>query len=862
MNPEPVLQCDKPLTGSSKALLFLSAGGTILLAYLVSLGFILALLCFLACEFVLFLALARFALAGLVAGVVRSHAALIAVFFRSLWLRKGVEYRVQLSPPEAPELFEMVQGLCQKAKVSMPAEISLEMGVTAWVQLEGYRRGAGRTVLGIGLDLLAGLSRWELEGVLAHEITHAKLVRRGYKKWLNRGLARMIQLAQGLNSHVSTFRQAKQTVQPGALFFSTIDSLTRSAARFVAGCSRQDEFDADRGAAALCGSGALRSSLIKMDPLSEQSARIPWNERVARLQSGRGFAQWFVEELAANLKGSQEIKKGHFFKYSTHPSLHDRLAALPTTNDTPPSSTTPALFLLHDADKAAESLIAVIQQKAAEEERKDSRRLRKLTRGGETHLRPLQVAGVLTCLATFVIGLIMLLDSALFLESACFLLGFFLLGILGCWLGKYRDPRVLPVPDFAVLKAAWQNKIDASEARVKSIEQDLQKKSSALKRSAKEQLLVGICYEALNRCDYVTAHVAARFALDANSKSVEGALGLAVAGAALGQIPQVQQALAFIQRRAGLRTWSTTWGTGWALALCGDWAAAEAFLEKACQHNRKLAAVLLLRALSLSNRGKLQSALELAREACSIRPAHKEHEKVMVNLLLNAGYLREADRRLNILKSFAGEDEEIMLAMVRFNLLSQDFAAADAWVDRLKSKQIGAESLVSLGRYFETARQHQKAAAFYQQSLAEGFYPESLIGLARLETKEKRTEEARKLLFSALNTERTLPEKAVGPVPLFHEINALLLALQEPVVGCRGWIASFNGSCSPKVLANKSVLIYATRRESAEQYLTAMAAALEPSLPPILPSSIRWSEAQREVQPDGPVCAGIQYVLN
>src|SRR5262249_32951455 len=150
-----------------------------------------------------------------------------------------------------------------------------------------------------GYDLLAGLSQWEMEGVLAHEITHAKLVQRGYKNWMNRGLGRTRQLAQGLYGHVEAHRKAKQTVEPAAIIFNITDRLVRLNARLVAACSRQDEFDADRGAAALCGAGAIRSSLLKLEPLSQCASRLPWNERVARLQTGEGFSQWLVEELSS-----------------------------------------------------------------------------------------------------------------------------------------------------------------------------------------------------------------------------------------------------------------------------------------------------------------------------------------------------------------------------------------------------------------------------------------------------------------------------------------------------------------------------------------------------------------------------------
>ncbi len=54
------------------------------------------------------------------------------------------------------------------------------MNAIAWVKLKGYRKGSGKTTLGIGYDLLAGLPEAEVEAVLAHEMVHARLVQRGF----------------------------------------------------------------------------------------------------------------------------------------------------------------------------------------------------------------------------------------------------------------------------------------------------------------------------------------------------------------------------------------------------------------------------------------------------------------------------------------------------------------------------------------------------------------------------------------------------------------------------------------------------------------------------------------------------------
>jgi Tfp pilus assembly protein PilF len=395
------------------------------------------------------------------------------------------------------------------------------------------------------------------------------------------------------------------------------------------------------------------------------------------------------------------------------------------------------------------------------------------------------------------------------------------------------------------------------------MESELQRQvSSARSKNSREMEFASLSYDALKRCDYVRAHIAARFCLQVNSKSVEGAAALAVAAGALGQVQQVHQALNFLGRTTGMVTPGILWGAGWSLISCGDWVPAEAFLEKLCASKQKHPTHLMLLALCQSKRGKIQSALLTARQACTQVPVKKEEAKFFIDLLLQAGYLREAEARLKLLEAEAGDDIDIMLLMVRVHLLLRTFATADKWTEQMRGKQAGAQYFVRLGQYHELARQNQKAFGFYNEALAAGFFPEGLLGLARLETLERNKDLARRNLIAALNTSKELGEKAVGPLSLFHEIINQLLALQDPVPNCRAWIASLNGGKSPPGLANRALLIYASDQQQAERYLNELTAAMQPGTPPILPSQLGWKQAEKEKQPDGPVRAGIQCVLD
>ncbi|MDB6027777.1 MAG: Zn-dependent protease with chaperone function, partial [Verrucomicrobiales bacterium] len=525
---------ESPLSGGARFALVCGAGLTILLSYLFSILAIVFLLALLGVELLLLLVLLRFGLSGVMARVMERHVGLIGIFFRSFRLRKGAAFQLSLQPSEAPGLFAILAKLCSQLNVALPREVALQMGVNAWVQLKGYRRGAGKTVLGIGFDLLAGLSAAEVESVLAHEMVHAKLIQRGFRSWLNGGLGRLASLSGALSAQVHAYRSAKLTFDLAEFFLRITDSLTRLAARLVATYSRQDEFDADRGAAELCGAATVRSMLVKLDPLHEKTSRLPWNQRVAQLQLPEGFSKWLVKELVMEpcLQSDESVEV--FDKYSTHPLIRDRLAALPVVTGTGVETVSrPAIELLAEPDAVAAKLIAEIQRVLAEEEQKDSKELRRWARKRSSDIRPVSLLGFFMVLGALIGG-----GFAFFGETSLPGMGLSLViviaGVFVFRLGKYKDRVELPVPDFGLLKAWRAETIKDFEALQKQIETELRERITKEKKKRKKVLLLSSeSYEALGRCDYLRAHVAARLCQEIDNKSVEAFLSIAVASAAL-----------------------------------------------------------------------------------------------------------------------------------------------------------------------------------------------------------------------------------------------------------------------------------------------------------------------------------------
>ncbi len=867
MNTDAGMAGERPLNGAAKAGLVLGAGATILLFYLFATVTLLALAVLILFELLLLLVLLRFGLASLMTQLVERHARLIVLSVRSLWLRKGVDYHLTLPPGDAPKLFEILKRLSQKLAVAVPQEVSLEMSVNAWVRLGGFRRGSGKTKLGIGYDLMAGLTESELEAVLAHEMAHAKLVRRGYKRWLSSGLARAGNLTNALSAQVEAYRRAEQSFELAQMFLHAADALTRLAARLVSAYSRQDEFEADRGAAELCGAAPIRAALMKLDPLAHLTARLPWRERMAQLQLGDGFSQWLVKELAVENHVPEPAAEIPFFnKYSTHPSLVDRLTALPLTPEAGELKSAPAIGLLANPDAVAEKLMVEIQRVLAEEEKKDSKELQRWVNKQQraTHVRPLTVVGFILIIAALGVA-VYLACVGISPGPVVVSVGMFTGGIWVCRLGGYRDRRLLPVPDYELLKRGWESMKDIKSALApqKEIETAMRGQfGNEPKLRLRGERYLAESYEALNQCEYVRAHVAARLCLEGNQKSTEAWLALAVASAGLQQVDQSVRAINFVHRSVGLKTPATVWGAAWTFLLLGEWARAEGFLEKALKDRPDEPTFLTLRALCQLRRNKLQGAILSARQACTPAPRNKEHARLLIDLLLNGGYLREARTRLFELEAATAHDHELMFAFVRLHLLQRNIDAADQWTEKLKAASPGANMLVRLGHIYEAARKGEKAAVLYQQGLEAAHFPAAYLGLARLAAEAQHKDQARGYNLQALDLKKTPGKDAVGPLPLFGQAITQLLALEEPSLNCQAWLAAFLANASPSALANQSLIIFAPTQTEAEQYLETLLKAMQPGSPPPSPGSIQWSMASRQQQPEGPVRPGVQYVLS
>jgi Zn-dependent protease with chaperone function/tetratricopeptide (TPR) repeat protein len=856
---------EKPLSRGAKFMLVLGVGAVMFSFYVLSALAVLLLAFLILCEFLICLCLARFGAARLMTPILGKHLAVLAMVVKSFRLKKGVEFRIPLRAEDAPALHELLGRLCQRLALAFPQETVLQMGDGAWVNLRGLCSGAGKTTLGVGYDLLAGLSVAEIEAVMAHEMTHAKLIHRGFRNWLMAGQSRLRILANALWAEVSAARRTKSTSEVAHILFLTVDRLVRLSTRLVAAYSRQDEFEADRGAAKLCGSAVMKSALSKLDSLHRITSRLPWNERVAQLQQSGGYSQWLLQEIAhGNTVPAEDSNLVLYNKYSTHPLIRDRLAALPLDDILPATNSPPGIQLLAHPDEMAIKLVSELQRLMAEQEKKDSKALEKFSRksGRLAHLRPWQAFGTLLILAGFICSVIGICseESAIVLVS-CGLVSI-VAGVLAFRFGKFRDRFGLAVPSYEKLVHPPQAKPanENIQEMQKLIEAELLKKFEQERRSKKAVLLAKESYAALETCDYLRAHVAARACLKVDKKSVEGALALAVACASFGQLPTTIQMFAFVQRQTGFKTFSTAWGGAWAAMLAADWIHAEAMLEQALKSQPRQSTLLSLLSIAQSRRGKLQSSILNARRACEADPASRQKTTYLVARLLDGGFTREAQEKIERLRADLDSDHELMFCMAQLNLLQGNSNDATHWTGRIKQAGAKPQMLVRLGRIHESARLKDQAAQLYQEALSTDHFPEAHLGLGRLHTERNNKAEARKHILAALDVDRQLGKDGVNTWQVLQPILNQMLWLHDPVPNCRAWIAAIPAKAQPVALAGQSFMVYASELPQAQEYFQTMLNAFQPNKPPITQPQNIWTAAPRPLQPDGPVRPGVQGI--
>jgi heat shock protein HtpX len=216
----------------------------------------------------------------------------------------------EVSPQEAPQLHAMIERLCVQADLPKPKICVMN---TQMPNAFAMGRSQKAATVCATTGILELLSPAELEGVMAHELTHI----------INRDVMIMT-LASFFASLASMIVQFgfffggggdDDDDGPGVMVVILVSLLVYVVSFFLMqALSRYREFAADRGAAVITGRpSALSSALLKISGTME---RIPQTD----LRAHAEMNAFYIFPASA--------KQSLFNLFSTHPPLEKRLAAL------------------------------------------------------------------------------------------------------------------------------------------------------------------------------------------------------------------------------------------------------------------------------------------------------------------------------------------------------------------------------------------------------------------------------------------------------------------------------------------------------------------------------------------------------
>jgi heat shock protein HtpX len=249
--------------------------------------------------------------AGAGAGVIVAVAVVLLLFqlFASDKLALATMGVKEVSPAEEPELHGIIERLCVQADLPKPRVCVME---TSMPNAFAMGRSRKSTTVCATRGILEMLPPEELEGVMAHELTHV----------INRDVVVMT-LASFFASLAALILQFSFFFGGGGdreeeedLFLVVIASIVVYAVSFflLRALSRYREFAADRGGAVLTGRpSALASALIRISGTME---RVPSQD----LRSAEALSAFFIIPARA--------KKSLWNLFADHPPLERRLAAL------------------------------------------------------------------------------------------------------------------------------------------------------------------------------------------------------------------------------------------------------------------------------------------------------------------------------------------------------------------------------------------------------------------------------------------------------------------------------------------------------------------------------------------------------
>jgi heat shock protein HtpX len=222
-----------------------------------------------------------------------------------------------ITESDAPEFYRMVRSLAERANLPMP-----KVAVSPSEQPNAFATGRGprHAVVCATQGLLRTMPRDELEGVMAHELMHVK-----HRDILIGSVAAAIATAISAIAQMAMFATMfaggrDDEDRPNPLAVLAVSLLAPIAAGLIQmAVSRSREYEADRGAAELIGSG---------EPLARALERIEAYAQRIPMQVPPAQAQAYIHNPLAEFKHRRGtgVDVGRLF--STHPPTEERIRRL------------------------------------------------------------------------------------------------------------------------------------------------------------------------------------------------------------------------------------------------------------------------------------------------------------------------------------------------------------------------------------------------------------------------------------------------------------------------------------------------------------------------------------------------------
>ena len=224
---------------------------------------------------------------------------------------------VVITENDAPEFYRMVQSLAQRANMPMP-----RVAISPAEQPNAFATGRGpnNAVVCATQGLLRSMPADELEGVMAHELMHVR-----NRDILIGSVAAAVATAISAIAQMAYFaalfgggRDDEDRPNPIALLLISMLAPI-SASLIQMAISRSREFEADRSAAELLGSG--QSLARALQRIEQAASRTPMQVAPAQAQA---YIHNPLAEFGQRRTGGVNISK----LFSTHPSTDERIRRL------------------------------------------------------------------------------------------------------------------------------------------------------------------------------------------------------------------------------------------------------------------------------------------------------------------------------------------------------------------------------------------------------------------------------------------------------------------------------------------------------------------------------------------------------